>query len=321
MDQKKQASFLWLTLPLLLILIVKIARHSRSRDSDAKTYNIPFRDNLGSERQLRFGWFQFNSQNNANASINITPPKKKERLCNGHANLCNKPANEIIYATMHNANNAILDGAAFLPNHVLDLEAALDKGFRGINLDFGKCMDEVTLVHSSCLFKTKVPIRKVLEQILEFLDENPEEVLILPTEIVTAAGEPTIEEVNAEFREVDGWIDKLYDHPGPGNPWPTLQELIDTDKRIIYMFYNGESCTPGVDCPTGFNPYFQYTADTRFSFPFVWDFNDKEGACEITKGVFWCKCFCDACSRFGTLSKIEPSGLFERTFESLSRYK
>lgn len=230
------------------------------------------------QHQRNLFWFPFRSPS----------PRNEERLCNGHANLCSKPANEVIYATMHNANNAAMDGGVILPNHKLDLKTALNKGYRGLNMDFGRCLDKITLLHATCLFVTKVSIDVVLQEILDFLDANPNEVLILPTEIVEdsflVGPPPTIAEIDTIFQSVDGWKDKLYDHPGPGTAWPTLQELIDADKRIIYFFYRGESCTKGVDCPVGFNPWFQYAAETQFSFPFIWSFDDKARACEITRG-------------------------------------
>ncbi|CAB9516420.1 integral membrane protein [Seminavis robusta] len=189
---------------------------------------------------------------------------------------------------MHNANNANLDGAIILPNHKLDLKTALKKGFRGLNMDVGTCFDKVTLLHASCLLKTKIPIKIVMKEILSFLDDNPNEVIILPTEIpedsFLLGPPPTLAQVDEVFQSVDGWKEKMYDHPGPGNAWPTLQELIDTDKRIIYFFYRGERCTKGVDCPVGFHPWFDYAAETQFSFPFIWSFDDKAYACEITRG-------------------------------------
>lgn len=210
--------------------------------------NVPSIRTQESGRQRNLLWFLFRNRNN------------NEIRCNGHANLCAKPVNEIMFATMHNANNAVADGSLILPNHGLNIKTALDKGFRGINWDFAKCLDKVTLVHASCVLATKVPLKVVMQQILDFLNDNPHEVLLLPTEIVEDSfllDTPTIAEVDAVFQEVPGWKDKLYDHPGPGNPWPTVQELIDTDKRLIYLFYRGETCTKGVNCPVGFHPYFQ----------------------------------------------------------------
>lgn len=214
--------------------------------------------------------------------------QQQQLLCNGHANLCDKRANEVVYATLHNANNALLDGAWFLPNHKLDLKKALNAGYRGLNMDFGECFGRLTLLHITCLLKTKAPFSEVMTEILDFVNENPREVVILPTEISPGnffLDTPTLEDIDQAFQSVPGFKEKLYDHPGPGQPWPTLQELIDMDKRILFFFYNAIDCTKGLDCPVGFHPWFDYAAETRFSFPFSWSLNDKERSCEITRGL------------------------------------
>jgi hypothetical protein len=57
-----------------------------------------------------------------------------ELLCNGLANLCDIPANNVVYATLHNANTAFVRGSLILKNHVRGVRQALEAGYRGLNL-------------------------------------------------------------------------------------------------------------------------------------------------------------------------------------------
>jgi hypothetical protein len=62
-----------------------------------------------------------------------------EGCCNGLNSNCNLRANEILYATLHNAMATFEDGFIFGPNHQKKLEQAIEVGYRGINLDLCNC--------------------------------------------------------------------------------------------------------------------------------------------------------------------------------------
>jgi len=211
-------------------------------------------------------------------------------LCNGQAHLCDLPANEVVYATAHNGHATIESAFFFLAaNHVRELEESLEAGYRGINFDIGICNGEVKLIHGSCIFGVR-DIEEVLSNILDFLDRNPNEVLILPTQLTEDQpffeDDVMISEIDAVFQSVPTWVDKLYQHEG--GAWPTLRELIEADTRLIFFPYsqNNQTLSCGTDCPYGFNSWFSYYVETEFSFfltPFKL-FWDKEYACKITRG-------------------------------------
>jgi hypothetical protein len=207
-------------------------------------------------------------------------------VCNGLANLCDLPANKILYATLHNANTDVVHGSLVSHSQVRDLEKAVAAGYRGINFDIGKCNGKVQLGHGTCLLSTR-DIETVLQHLLDFLNANPNEVIIIPAEITVpllGAEAVTLAEIDQVFQSVPGWKEKLYDHPGPGQPWPTLSELIAADTRILFFHYNGETCTKTVNCPTGFHPWFQYAVETQFSFKTVQELQDTAYSCNITRG-------------------------------------
>jgi hypothetical protein len=215
----------------------------------------------------------------------VSARRRLQETCNGLANLCDLPANGIMYATLHNANAALWNGRWLLPNHKRSLEAAIEAGYRGINVDIGKCNGELRLVHGSCLLDTRDPVT-VFRNINAFLSNNPNEVIIMPCEINNEAGEAvTLADISLAMMEA-GFQDRLYAHPpGPDNPWPTLRELIDTDKRVLFFHYNGERCSdPSVTCPAGFHDWFQYAAETEYSFLTARQIRDTDRSCVITRG-------------------------------------
>lgn len=69
----------------------------------------------------------------------IQCPNNGQACCNGLDTNCNLRANEILYATLHNAMATFEDGFIFGPNHEKRLEGAVEAGYRGINLDICNC--------------------------------------------------------------------------------------------------------------------------------------------------------------------------------------
>lgn len=216
------------------------------------------------------------------------------RRCNGLHNLCDLRVNSILFATMHNANSN--PNYAFLArNHKMDILTALNAGIRGLNLDIGKCningQPSLALVHSKCFLGFADPV-EVFREINQFLMDNPDEVILMPCQINNdTGGTVLLGEIYAAMQQAfdsggTAMSDRLYAHPGVNSPWPTLAQLIDMDKRILFFHYNGENCaTLGGDCPRGFHDWFTYAAETRFAFRSVRNFRrNPESACTITRG-------------------------------------
>jgi hypothetical protein len=245
-----------------------------------------------------------------------------ELLCNGLSNLCDLPANEIVYATLHNAGSTVESGSLIFKNHILDLGRALTAGYRGINLDIGKCFGQVKLVHGPCLTSSR-NLSTVLTHIATFLEENPNEVLILPTQLATplSGGDSvTLRAIEQGFKAVPEFYNQLYNHPGVGQAWPTLRELIAANTRILFFHYNGESCTkvtlPSNEtdaCPFGFHPWFLYAAETKFSFSTLKQLQNTSNSCMVTRGGSSVKDF------FGVNVFLTPPQITP-TLKSINKY-
>jgi hypothetical protein len=226
----------------------------------------------------------------ATESPTNAPTTPGYQACNGYESLCDFPVNNALFATLHNAIASTEDGFVIFPNQALKLETALESGWRGLNFDIGKCSEytdqPVRLVHGVCSLGTRDPI-EVFSNILTFLQDNPNEVLLMPLQIDNSldGGAITFNEIYAVLQQVNGLTSSLYQHPGVGTPWPTLRELIAAGTRILLFFYNGDtSCAELSDCPLGFHDWFTYAGETAFEFSSAEEIQDTASACLITRG-------------------------------------
>lgn len=102
----------------------------------------------------------------------------KDGCCNGLAEICDLPINEVLFATVHNAHSSRED--FFLrPNHRFGLGRALEYGYRALLLDVCSCPPMgLVFCHGVCGAGT-VSTEKVFGSIRQFLLGNPNEVLLL----------------------------------------------------------------------------------------------------------------------------------------------
>ena len=71
------------------------------------------------------------------------------RLCNGHAELCDRPFDQVAFAGAHNAMSNSDDGW-LLPNQEHDLENQLDQGVRVFLIDTHDWQGSTWLCHEYC---------------------------------------------------------------------------------------------------------------------------------------------------------------------------
>ena len=195
--------------------------------------------------------------------------------------------NDLLFATVHNAASTAADGVLFFPNHQKSLEDALVAGFRGINVDIGICGDTMRLVHGFCAvgYREIIP---TFSNIVTFLQDNPNEVVIMPVQINSdLGGTVTLQEIDNVLQLVPGMKEIMYSHPSDATSWPTLRQLIAANTRLLFFVYNGERCYGAeatVSCPVGIHDWFQYAGESEFQFDSPEQLNDKSYACTITRG-------------------------------------
>lgn len=207
------------------------------------------------------------------------------RCCNGLTSNCDLRVNDILYAGIHNANAAAQDGFRVAPNHFYSLEFSLDYGYRAINMDIGNCDGAIKLVHSKCKLGTRDPY-EVFNNINIWLDNNPTEVILITIQIDSSAGGKVVKHsaINKILTSVNGLPDKLWTK-GSNDEWPTLDALVQSNRRVLFFTYNGEHCyNPNVLCPPGFMDWFRYGAETEYSFYDVQQIRETTRSCNITRG-------------------------------------
>ncbi len=182
----------------------------------------------------------------------------------------------------HNAMSAQSEGWA-AANQTHGIAKQLEDGVRGMMLDLhyrdpetnrnvperietATVIDQVALCHASCLLGH----RRLLEglcDITAFLDANAGEVLTIIFE--TNVADADLDEV----LRASGIAERAFVH-APGAPWPTLQELIDTDKRVVIFVEKGGGTPPYL------HPAFTGNVwDTPYSFEKKEDFS-----CRLNRG-------------------------------------
>ncbi|KAL7489944.1 hypothetical protein ACHAW6_015680 [Cyclotella cf. meneghiniana] len=206
---------------------------------------------------------------------------QSQECCNGSSDNCILRVDQMMFTMVHNAM-ATEEGGFFAGfNQYYSLEKALVAGHRGINLDVCNCNGELQFCHNVCDLGQRYP-NDVFTNILQFLNDYPSEVIVLLFE-ASQQGPINWSELYAQIQNVEGFTDKMYIHPGPGQEWPTMAQLVQNDQRIILFYFNGGYCENDV-CPSSFHPWFTYAAETQFDSASISELENYEYSCQVTRG-------------------------------------
>lgn len=155
--------------------------------------------------------------------------------CNGDEARCDRRLDQVTFAATHNAMSSEERGWLG-PNQHVAVPAQLEAGVRGLNLDThlgteGEAAGVAQLCHGYCSLGSQ-PLVEGLGEIRAFLDENPDEVLIITFEAYVDAAT-----TEAAFAE-SGLLDLVLHHEA-GEPWPTLAEMIEGGERVAVWTSDG----------------------------------------------------------------------------------
>ncbi|KAF9942061.1 hypothetical protein BGZ65_010972 [Modicella reniformis] len=159
------------------------------------------------------------------------------QLCNGYAALCAKTYNQVVYPTTHNAYANTPPGA-LAANQDNNITTQLGDGIRALMLDAyvsPKNPNVVELCHTSCNLLDAGPLTTTLGQIKAFLDANPNEVITIFWE---NAGNLAPAQFQSAYTSA-GVTNYLYTQPTGTATWPTLAEMISTNKRLVNFMDSG----------------------------------------------------------------------------------
>lgn len=186
--------------------------------------------------------------------------------CNGFDFLCDRSYKDVSYLTTHNAFCAE-DQNFFGPNQSFGLAQQLEDGVRAMMLDVYIHNGEVTLYHAESFLGTK-PLAEDLQIIKNFLDDNSNEVVTLIFESYVSDSS-----LNAVMEDV-GLVPYCYTYDAAAG-WPTLQEMIDVNQRLVVM---SDNVDPGV-APAWYHYMWDIAVETDFANKDTADFS-----CDFNRG-------------------------------------
>ncbi|MBK07490.1 MAG: hypothetical protein CL920_13580 [Deltaproteobacteria bacterium] len=166
--------------------------------------------------------------NTSDAATEKAPVVEKELMCNGAALLCDRAYNDVAYATTHNAMSAREENWQ-APNQQFGITKQLEDGIRGLMLDVHMWKDKPYLCHGAnsefCALGNLL-LTEGLTRIKQFLDTHPHEVITIIFENYAP-----FDALKQAFEDAKTLT---YTHTQATNaPWPTLRELIRTNKRLV----------------------------------------------------------------------------------------
>lgn len=152
--------------------------------------------------------------------------------CNGYTEFCNRKYSNVTYVVAHNSPFHIAGNAA--SNQQYDVGTQLDDGVRGLQSETHYVNDTVMLCHNSCSELNAGPLEDYLLKVKAWLDKNRYEVvtILLGNEAIIDPGNYTGPVTNS------GLLDYVYTPPSEPmdiDGWPTLGEMILSNKRVVFM--------------------------------------------------------------------------------------
>ncbi|KAJ9652876.1 hypothetical protein H2198_007878 [Neophaeococcomyces mojaviensis] len=174
------------------------------------------------------------SANGTASRISSSARATNTQPCNGYPELCNRKYSNITQVAAHNSPFNIRGNVA--SNQALDVTTQLNDGIRMLQFQVHKpnSTSSLFLCHTSCDLLNAGTLVDYLTTVRQWLDQNPYDVL-------------TILMGNYDFIDPGNFIDPIYNsglnryvYTPPAVPmglsqWPTLGEMIITQRRVVIM--------------------------------------------------------------------------------------
>lgn len=186
--------------------------------------------------------------------------------CNGSNSLCDKKYNEVAYLTTHNSFSSTADNYSY-PNQNYNITSQLNEGVRALMIDVYDVNGIPTCYHG---FESlgSTPLISVLNEIESFLNNNPNEIVTIIFECYITAN--AIETVFSQTN----LLNLAYSHT-LGMPWPTLQEMITNNERLV-VFSDVDDANANQDW---YHYVWENAVETHFSVSAIANFS-----CDYNRG-------------------------------------
>lgn len=192
------------------------------------------------------------------ASTDLDTADTGARSCNGDPSYCARPFDQVAVVGTHNSMSSAQD-EWLGPNQNLNVLAQLALGVRALNLDVYEEDGELLTCHGYCSLGSR-PLDASLSELRTWLDGHPDQVLSLTFEsYITPA------HMAASF-EAAGLAHLSFERE-PSDLWPTLDEMIEADTRLVVWTDSG-----GGD-PAWYADINQHVWETNYAYKQVEDFD------------------------------------------------
>ena len=161
--------------------------------------------------------------------------------CNGNAALCGRSYSNVSQVGTH---DSAFVGVSPADNQDVNVTQQLDAGIRFLQGQTHKdVLGTLSLCHTSCFLRDAGPLTDYLATVKTWLDANPHEVLTL---LLTNGDSLGVSEFDSAFQS-SGLVPSIYvptsDAPLNLSAWPTLQEMITTNNRLVTFLDYGANAT------------------------------------------------------------------------------
>lgn len=185
--------------------------------------------------------------------------------CNNSPDLCSKSYSEVTHMGAHDSSflrDASTDNS-IAGTQYFNATMALDAGFRLLQAQTQNKNGAVQLCHTSCDLLDAGPLGGWLGDIKTWMDGHPDEVVTL---LLVNGGNQDAAAFGSVFQGAG--LDK-YGYTPTGNGWPTLQEMISSNKRLVTFI---ASITANQAYPY-LLPEFQHVFETHYEVTSLSGFN------------------------------------------------
>ncbi|KAK1144247.1 hypothetical protein N8T08_005660 [Aspergillus melleus] len=180
--------------------------------------------------------------------------------CNNSPDLCSKSYGDITHLGCHNSpflKDASTSYSSF-GNQYVNTTSQLDAGVRLVTAQVHKKDSEWHLCHSGCDYLDAGKLSSWLSEIKEWLDDNKNDVV---TVLLVNSDSASASDIDSEFESagIKKYAYKPTSQTSAPSSWPTLQELIKDDTRLL-TFVASLDASKNTDAP--------YLMD---EFNFIWE--------------------------------------------------
>lgn len=165
-------------------------------------------------------------------ALSVAPLSLAQSVCNGREEYCGRRYSDITFVGAHNSPFV---GPLPQHNQEISVTGQLNLGIRFLqgqtHLDIN---EELHMCHTSCVLEDAGTLESYLGTIKSFLDANPEEVITL---LITNGDRLDVGKFDDAFKasKINDYIYVPKSNPKalPLDAWPTLGELVSSNKRLI----------------------------------------------------------------------------------------